>query len=46
MIISIDKEKLFDKIQHSFIYLFIYDKKKFPENGDRGSILQHNKGHI
>ena len=43
MIISIDAEKAFDKIQHPFM---IKKKKKTPpENGYRGNIPQHNKGH-
>ena len=40
MIISIDTEKAFDKIQHPF-----YDKSS-PESGHRGNLPQHNKGHI
>ena len=40
MIISIDAEKAFDKIQHSFMI------KKPPESRHRGSFPQHNKGHI
>ena len=40
MIISIDAEKAFDKIQHP-----VYDKNS-PENGHRGNLPQHNKGHI
>ena len=40
MIISIDAEKAFDKIQHP-----IYDKNS-PESGHRGNLPQHNKGHI
>ena len=39
MIISIDAEKAFDKIQHPFLI-------KTLSSGDRGSIPQHNKGHI
>ena len=39
MIISIDSEKAFDKIQHLF-------DKNSPENGHRGNLPQHNKGHI
>ena len=39
MIIDIDAEKLFDKIQYP------YDKNS-PESGDRGNIFQHNKVHI
>ena len=40
MIISIDAEKTFDKIQHTFMI------KKSPESGHRGNLSQHNKGHI
>ena len=40
MIISIDAEKAFDKIQHPFL------KKNTQQSGNRGSIPQHNKGHI
>ena len=40
MIISIDAEKAFDKIQHPFMI------KNSPENGHRGNLPQHNKGHI
>ena len=39
MIISIDGEKEFDKIQHPFM-------KKTQESGNRGDIPKHNKGHI
>ena len=39
MIISIDVEKSFDKIQP------IYDKNS-PECGHQGNIPQHNKGHM
>ena len=39
MIISIDAEKSFDKIQH------IYDKNS-PESRYRGNLPQQNKGHI
>ena len=43
MIISIDAEKAFDKIQHPF-----YDthKKKPPESRHRWNIPQHYKSHI
>ena len=41
MIISIDAEKAFDKIQHQFMI-----KKNSPENEHRGNPSQHNKGHI
>ena len=40
MIISIDAEKAFDKIQHPFMV------KNSPESGHRGNLPQHNKGHI
>ena len=40
MIISIGAEKAFDKIQHPFMI------KNSPENGHRGNLPQHNKGHI
>ena len=41
MIISIDAEKAFDKIQQSFMI-----KKNLPENQDRRNLPQHNKGYI
>ena len=37
MIISIDAEKSFDKIQHTFMI----KKKNSPENGHRGNLPQH-----
>ena len=40
MIISIDAEKGFDKIEHPFLI------KNTQQSGNRGSIPQHNKGHI
>ena len=40
MIISIDVEKAFNKIQHPFII------KKSPESRHRRNIPQHNKSHI
>ena len=40
MIISIDEEKAFDKIQHPFLI------KNSQQSGNKGSIPQHNKGHI
>ena len=40
MIISIDAEKAFDKIQHQFLI------RNTQQSGNRGSIPQHNKGHI
>ena len=41
MIISIDAEKAFDKIQQSFMI-----KKNLPENQYRRNLPQHNKGYI
>ena len=41
MIISIDAEKVFDKIQHPFMI-----KKNSPENRHRRNIPQHNKSYI
>ena len=40
MIISIDTEKAFDKIQHPFII------KNFPESRYRRNIPQHDRSHI
>ena len=40
MIISIDVEKAFDKVHHPFLI------KNTQQSGNRGSIPQHNKGHI
>ena len=40
MIISIDAEKAFDKIQHPFMV------KNSPESGHRGNPPQHNEGYI
>jgi hypothetical protein len=40
MIISIGKEKSFDKIQHHFMI------KKIVETGNRRNVPQHNKGYI
>ena len=40
MIISIDAEKAFDKIQHSFIV------KTLQKMGIEGTLSQHSKGHI
>ena len=42
MVISIGDEKAFDKIQHSFMI----KKKNTQQSGNRGSIPQHNEGHI
>ena len=36
MIISIDAEKAFDKVQHPFMI------KNYPGNGHRGNLPQHN----
>jgi len=43
MIISIDAEEAFDKIQYPFM---IKKKKTSPESGHGGNLPQHNKGHI
>ena len=40
MIISIDAEKAFDKVQHPFMI------KNSPESRHRGNLPQHNKVHI
>ena len=40
MIISIDAEKTFDKIQHTFMI------KTILKNEHRRNLLQHNKSHI
>ena len=40
MILSIDEEKAFDKIQHPFLI------KDPPESGHREKLSQHNKGYI
>ena len=42
MIISIDAEKAFDKMQHPFMI----KKKNFPESRNRRNIPQHNKSYI
>ena len=42
MIISIDVEKAFDKIQHPFMI----KKKNPPESRNRRNIPQHNKSYI
>ena len=42
MIISIDAEKAFDKIQHPFMI----KKKATPESRNRRNIPQHNKSYI
>ena len=41
MIISIDEEKTFDKIQHLFLI-----KTVWKVGGHRGNLLQHNKSHM
>ena len=38
MIISLDEEKAFDKIQHPFMI-------KYYQSGYKGNISQHNKSH-
>ena len=40
MIISIDAEKAFDKIQHPFMI------ETLQKNGHRGNLPQHSKDHI
>jgi len=40
MIISVDAEKAFDKVQHPFIV------KNPPESRHRRNISEHNKNHI
>ena len=42
MIISIDAEKAFDKLQHPFMI----KKKNSPESMNRRNIPQHNKSYI
>ena len=37
---SIDMEKVFDKVQHLFMI------KNTQKSGNRGNSPQHNKGHI
>ena len=39
MIISIDAEQAFDKLQHQFLI------KNPPESRHRGNLHQHNEGH-
>ena len=41
MIISVNAEKAFNKIQHPFMI-----KKNSPESRNRRNILQHNKSYI
>ena len=41
IIISVDAEKIFDKVQHPFMI-----KKNSPESGHRGNLPQHFKGHL
>lgn len=43
MIISIDAEKAFDKIQHPFV---IKKKKNSYQSGYTGNISQHNRSHL
>ena len=43
MIISIDAEKAFDKIQYPFM---IKKKKNSPESRNRRNITQHNTSYI
>ena len=40
MMVSIDDEKTFDKVQHPSMI------KKTQQSGNRGSIPQNNKSHI
>ena len=40
MIMSIEVEKAFDKVQHPFMI------KNIQQSGKRGTIPQHNKGHV
>ena len=44
MIISIEAEKAFDKIQHTFMTK--KKKKNSSESRHRRNLPQHNKGHI
>ena len=46
MIILIDAEKAFEKIQHPFMIKKKKKKKNFPESRHRKNIPQHNKSHI
>ena len=46
MIISIDVEKAFDKIQHTIMIKTNKQTKTSPENGHKGYIPQNNKSHI
>ena len=45
MIMSIDVDKAFDKIQHPFL-IKKKKNKNTQQSGNRGIIPQHNKGHI
>ena len=42
MVISLDAENAFNKIQHPFMI----KKKKSSESGHRVNLPQHNKSHI
>ena len=46
MIISIDAEKTFDKIQHPFMIKKEKKKKTSPEIRHRRNISQDNKSHL
>ena len=45
MVISVDAEKAFDKIQHPFMILK-RKRKNSPESRNRRNIPQHNKSYI
>ena len=46
MIISIDAEKAFNKIQYPLMIKKKKEKKKTPENCHRMNLPPHNKDHI